>query len=293
MLHRVAALTATALLATMTATATATAAPVESPEQAAAIAHRGASAYAPENTLEAVRLGVEMRADLVEIDVQQTADEKLVVVHDTTLGRTTDVEQKFPERAPWRVSDFTLEEIRTLDAGSWKDPSYAGATVPTLDEVLDVLEPTDAGLLLEAKSPSLYPGIAERIADELSSRPRWVRPDPSARNLVVQSFDWEFIRHFDGLLPQVQVGVLGAPSTDQLAEVARYSDQVNPHHSEATPEYVAAVHEHGMRINPYTVNDRERMRALLGNGVDGIISDRPDVLREEIRAARTAQRAGA
>ncbi|MEB3366689.1 glycerophosphodiester phosphodiesterase [Saccharopolyspora mangrovi] len=288
MLHRVAAVAAAALLTTMTATAAVTAAPAEPTATVTNIAHRGASAYAPENTLDAVRLGAEMRADLVEIDVQQTKDEQLVVIHDTTLSRTTDVEQKFPDRAPWRVSDFTLEEIRTLDAGSWKDPRYTGATVPTFAEVLDELELTASGLLLEAKAPELYPGISERIAGELQQRPQWMQPDPMAQHLVVQSFNWDFIRHFHGLLPQVQVGVLGAPSTEQLAEVATYSNQVNPHHSAATPEYVAAVHAHGMRINPYTVNDPALMRALIANGVDGIISDRPDVLREEIRKARPA-----
>lgn len=288
MLHRVAAVAAAALLTTMTATTAVTAAPAEPTATVTNIAHRGASAYAPENTLDAVRLGAEMRADLVEIDVQQTKDEQLVVIHDTTLSRTTDVEQKFPDRAPWRVSDFTLEEIRTLDAGSWKDPRYTGATVPTFTEVLDELELTASGLLLEAKAPELNPGIAERIAGELQQRPQWMQPDPMAQHLVVQSFNWDFIRHFHGLLPQVQVGVLGAPTTEQLAEVATYSNQVNPHHSAATPEYVAAVQAHGMRINPYTVNDPALMRALIANGVDGIISDRPDVLREEIRNARPA-----
>lgn len=288
MLHRVAAVAAAALLTTMTVTTAVTAAPAEPTATVTNIAHRGASAYAPENTLDAVRLGAEMQADLVEIDVQQTKDEQLVVIHDTTLSRTTDVEQKFPERAPWRVSDFTLEEIRTLDAGSWKDPRYTGAVVPTFAEVLDELERTASGLLLEAKAPELYPGIAERIAGELQQRPQWMQPDPMAQHLVVQSFNWDFIRHFHGLLPAVQVGVLGAPTTDQLAEVATYSNQVNPHHSAATPEYVAAVHEHGMRINPYTVNDPALMRTLIANRVDGIISDRPDVLREEIRNARPA-----
>lgn len=247
------------------------------------IAHRGASEYAPENTLAAVQLGVDMKADLVEVDVQQTKDDQLVVMHDTTLARTTDVEQRYPDRAPWRISDFTLQEIRSLDAGGWKGPEYAGEAVPTLDEVLNLLERTGAGLLLEVKEPALYPGIGERIANELQQRPHWLRPDPEGRHLVVQSFDWNFIRTFHELLPPVQVGVLGAPETNQLAEVATYSDQVNPHYSKATPEYIAAAHEHGMEINPYTVDDPTMMRTLIDRGVDGIISNRPDVLHNEIR----------
>ena len=248
----------------------------------AVIAHRGASAYAPENTLPAVRLGVDMRADLVEIDVQRTRDGRLVVMHDTTLARTTDVEQKFPDRAPWRIADFTLDEIRTLDAGSWKSPEYAGTPAPTFEEVLDQLEPTGAGLQLEMKEPGLYPGIGEQVAAELERRPHWLRPDPEERLLVVQSFDWDFVRSFHQRMPQVRVGVLGAPAPEQLGEVATYANQVNPHHLEASPEYVAAVHSHGMTINPYTVDDPATMRVLIERGVDGIISNRPDVLRDEV-----------
>ncbi|GAA0517207.1 hydrolase [Saccharopolyspora subtropica] len=283
MLNRVAVAAATALLASAAA-APAVHAGTIAPAEVATIAHRGASAYAPENTLAAVRWGVEMKADLVEVDVQQTKDGQLVVVHDTTLARTTDVAQKFPDRAPWRIADFTLVEIRTLDAGSWFDPRFAGEPVPTLAEVLDVLERSRSGLLLEAKEPARYPGVAERIADELARWPWWVQPDPAERRLVVQSFDWAFIRHLHGLLPQVRVGVLGAPTLDQLAEVATYSNQVNPHFSATTAEYVAAVHRHGMRTNPYTVDDPATMRTLLDRGVDGIITNRPDVLHAEIHS---------
>lgn len=282
MLHRFAAIAASALLGLGIAAPVASAGTAPD-TKAANIAHRGASAYAPENTLAAVRLGVEMNSDLVEIDVQQTKDDRLVVLHDTTLARTTDVEQKYPERAPWRVRDFTFAEIRTLDAGSWKAPKYAGERIPTLSEVLDLLEHTRSGLLLEVKSPDLYPGIGERIAEELRQRPHWIHPDPTERRLVVQSFDWGFIRDFHGRMPQVKVGVLGAPSTDELDEVATYSDQVNPHYSDATSDYISAVHAHGMTISPYTVNDRDRMRTLLDRGVDGIISNRPDVLDDVMR----------
>ncbi|MGW1680799.1 glycerophosphodiester phosphodiesterase [Saccharopolyspora sp. NPDC002376] len=290
MLRRTVVAAAAALVVSIGLAPASVAAPVATAVEVdvATIAHRGASAYAPENTLAAVRLGVQMRADLVEIDVQQTKDGELVVTHDNTLARTTDVEQKFPDRAPWRISDFTLDEIRSLDAGSWKAPEFAGEQVPTLAEVLDVLQRGHTGLLLEVKSPELYPGIAERIADELQKRPSWLRPDPKARNLVVQSFNWDFVRHFHDLLPQVQVGVLGAPTEAELADVATYSNQVNPNHAQATPEYIAAVHEHGMRINPYTVNDAAQMRTLIERGVDGIISDHPDVLHSEIHEARRA-----
>ncbi|WP_281259550.1 glycerophosphodiester phosphodiesterase family protein, partial [Streptomyces glaucescens] len=93
----------------------------------AVIAHRGASAYAPENTLAAVDKAAELGIEWVENDVQRTKDGELVVIHDDSLRRTTDVETVFPDRAPWQVRDFTAAEIARLDAGSWFGPAYAGA----------------------------------------------------------------------------------------------------------------------------------------------------------------------
>lgn len=153
------------------------------------VAHRGASAYAPENTLAAVRLARTQRADMFEIDVQQTKDNKLVLMHDTTLARTTNVEEVYPNRAPWRVSDFTLAEIKRLDAGSWFATRYRDERVPTLDEVLKAMDGQGLGMLLEVKSPSLYPGIEKRIAAALKRAPSWLRPDPKKRRLVVQSLE--------------------------------------------------------------------------------------------------------
>jgi glycerophosphoryl diester phosphodiesterase len=98
------------------------------------VAHRGSSGAAPENTLAAVELALAHRADVVENDIQRTKDGELVVMHDLTLARTTDVEEVFPDRAPWNVADFTLAEIKQLDAGSWFSPEFAGERVPTLAE---------------------------------------------------------------------------------------------------------------------------------------------------------------
>ncbi|WP_307797725.1 glycerophosphodiester phosphodiesterase family protein, partial [Streptomyces laculatispora] len=96
------------------------------------ISHRGASAYAPENTLAAVDKAAELGFDWVENDIQFTRDGVLVVIHDTDLKRTTDAEEVFPGRAPWAVKDFTAAEIARLDAGSWFGARYAGTRVPTL-----------------------------------------------------------------------------------------------------------------------------------------------------------------
>src|SRR5688572_17841479 len=121
------------------------------------VAHRGASGVAPENTLAAVRLALKQGADIIENDIMRTSDGQLVIMHDVSLARTTDVEQVFPDRSPWNVGSFTLAEIKQLDAGSWFSPKFAGERVPTLREW--VLAVGSAGMLLEAKDPQLYPGI--------------------------------------------------------------------------------------------------------------------------------------
>jgi glycerophosphoryl diester phosphodiesterase len=254
------------------------------------IAHRGASAYAPENTLPAVDLGADMRADYVEIDVQMSSDGELVVMHDTTLARTTDVETHYPDRAPWNVRDFTLEEIETLDAGSWFGAEFAGTGVPTLQQVLDTLRGR-AGLLLEVKSPQLYPGIAEAIVAELDGE-GWLQADPRAGRLIVQSFDWQFMEQFNQLAPQVPAGLLGGPPSEaQMAELSAWADQINPSHTRVTAAFVDMVHRYGMETWPYTVNDADRMRQLIDLGVDGVITDRPDVLIEVVDEDRGERQA--
>lgn len=246
------------------------------------IAHRGASAQAPENTLPAVDLGAEMKADFVEIDVQMTKDGELVVIHDTTLGRTTDVETKFPDRAPYNVGDFTLEEIRTLDAGSWFSAEYAGTKVPTLQEVLDTLRGR-AGLLLEVKSPALYPGIAAAIVAELDGE-GWLQANARSGRLVVQSFNWDFMAEFNSLAPKVPAGLLGGPPSDaQMAELSTWADQINPNHNQVDAEFIETVHGFGMVTWPYTIDDPERMSELAALGVDGIITNYPAVLIDVLR----------
>lgn len=249
------------------------------------IAHRGASGYAPENTIAGFQLATKQHADMFELDVQESRDHQLVVMHDTTLARTTNVEEIFPDRAPWNVSDFTLSEIRKLDAGSWFSPKYAGEPVPTLGETLLAMRGSGLGLLLEIKSPELYPGIERRIATELRSKDAWLVPDPRERRLVVESFNWDSMRRFHSIMPGVPIGLLGAPAVPKLPELASFADQINPEYVDLTPEYVQDVHGLGMEVFTWTVNDIATMRNLIFYGVDGIITNKPDVGHEVIDAA--------
>jgi glycerophosphoryl diester phosphodiesterase len=240
------------------------------------VAHRGASAYAPENTIAAFELAGKHRADMFELDVQETKDHELVLMHDTTLSRTTNVERVYPGLSPWNVGDLTLAQIGKLDAGSWLSEEYAGERVPTLGEALRAMSGSGMGLLLEVKKPELYPGIERRIADELRRHSSWLSPG----RLVVQSFDFESMRRFHRLLPDVPIGLLGTPSTAALPELATFADQINPQYTTLTASYVRRVQGLGMQVLTWTVDNPDVMRRMLTYRVDGIITNKPDVLDE-------------
>jgi glycerophosphoryl diester phosphodiesterase len=243
------------------------------------VGHRGASAYAPENTLASFRQAKTRHADYFELDVQQTKDHKLVIMHDATLSRTTNIEKVYPHGSPWRVRDYTLKQIKRLDAGSWFSAKYKGERVPTLDETLNGMQGTGLKLLLEIKNPSLYPGMTNRIAADLRTHPVWLRPG----RLIVQSFEWSSLKTFHKLLASVPLGVLGTPTTGQLPAVAKYARYVNPTYKDVTSGYVKSVHKRHLKIFVWIVNDRTTMRRMIGYGVNGIITNRPDTLRSVLK----------
>jgi glycerophosphoryl diester phosphodiesterase len=240
------------------------------------VAHRGASAYAPENTLASFREAARRRADLFELDVRRTRDEKLIIMHDATLTRTTDAKRVFPHRGPWRVTDFTLAEIRRLDAGSWKGHRFKGERVPTLGETLRAMHGSGLGLLLEVKAPARNPGIGRRLAAELRADAAWLR----SGRLIVQSYNWDFAKSFHRLLPQVPIGLLGTAGAGELSALAKYAGYLNSPYQKVTASYVRRAHRRHLRVFAWTVDDRATMRRMIATGVDGIITDRPDTLHE-------------
>lgn len=249
------------------------------------VAHRGASGYAPENTLAAVRKADKLGFDWVENDVQRTKDGELVVIHDTTLSRTTNVESLYPNRSPWRVSDFTAKEIARLDAGSWFSDDYKGEKVPTLEQYLRHITESDQKLLLELKAPESYPGIEHQTLRELRSE-GWLDRTHLSKKLIIQSFNATAVRTTHNLNSSVKTGFLGNPPISELDSYAKFTDQINPTHSAATKDYVKAVHAREgalgkqMEVFTWTVNDASTARSVDSAGVDGIISNFPDVVRD-------------
>ncbi|MFI9252369.1 glycerophosphodiester phosphodiesterase [Streptomyces sp. NPDC053069] len=249
----------------------------------AVIAHRGASAYAPENTLASIDKAAKLGFSWVENDVQRTKDGELVVIHDDSLQRTTNVEQAFPGRAPWKVKDFTAAEIARLDAGSWYSPAYAGTRVPTLKQYMCRVEHNHEKLLLEIKNPELYPGIEQQTLKLLGNE-GWLDHKHLGR-LIVQSFSADSIRTVHQLKPAITTAYLGSPTVAQLRQYAPYADLINPSYESLSPAYVSAVHavdgphDKPLRVFAWTVNDAATARRVAGYGVDGIISNKPDVVR--------------
>ncbi|WP_406434581.1 glycerophosphodiester phosphodiesterase family protein [Streptomyces sp. NBC_00631] len=253
------------------------------------LAHRGASAYAPENTLAAIDKAAALGFTWVENDVQRTKDGRLVVIHDDSLQRTTDAEQVFPGRAPWKVKDFTAAEIARLDAGSWFSPSYRGTRVPTLAQYMRRVEHNHEKLLLEVKNPELYPGIEQQILKLLGNE-GWLDRRHLDR-LVVQSFSADSLRIVHDLRPAVTTGYLGTPSVASLHRYAGFADLINPSVNSISAGYVNTVHSfdgpHGrpLRVFTWTVNDAVTTWKAVGYGVDGIITNKPDVVRAALRAS--------
>ncbi|MCS0670231.1 glycerophosphodiester phosphodiesterase family protein [Cytobacillus firmus] len=232
------------------------------------IAHRGATGYAPENTVAGFDLAVDMKADYIEIDVQRSKDGELVVIHDTSVDRTTD--------GTGKVGDLTFEYLRSLDAGSWKGEQFAGEPIPTFEEILDRYH-GKVGILIELKAPELYPGIEEQVADKLKERNL---DKPQNEKIIIQSFNFESMKTMDQLLPNVPIGVLTSNRADTTAEALQefsaYADWFNPSYGIVTEELVNQVHSLGMQIGSWTVRSQDAADFLFEMDVDAIITDYPD-----------------
>ncbi len=246
------------------------------------VAHRGASTQAPENTMEAFRLGVDADADAIELDVHLTADGQLAVIHDETLDRTTD--------RTGRVAELTMEEIREADAGATfvrpGDSGYAfadrGLRVPTLPEVLEWL-PEGVGLVVEIKARAAADAVVEAV--------RGTEVRESGR-LAVISFDEAAIERVRELDPEVRTGYLLVPT--QPVEPALVWATEHGHASVLPWEgdlgldplpIMAQAHAFGREIGCYVVNDPQRMQHLAACGVWGFVTDVPDVARAALPRA--------
>lgn len=270
------------------------------------VAHRGASAYAPEHTIEAYSLALKQGADYVEQDLAVTKDGVLVCIHDLTLDRTTNVEEVFPERFTedtrtgkpvkrWLVGDFTLAEIKQLDAGSWFDKKFAGARIPTFQEAVDLVK-GKAGLYPELKDPEFYRqrGVSpEKLLAEALRKNSLVADAKTP--VIIQSFDATTVKNLAKELPKVARVYLVDPaaasaidSAEKLREVAKWATGLGPNKMivEAQPDLVKWAHAAGLTVTPWTFRSSntgkypnvkaEMEKFLYEYGVDAVFTDNPD-----------------
>jgi glycerophosphoryl diester phosphodiesterase len=233
------------------------------------LAHRGASAYAPENTLASFRLAIEQRADWLELDVQQTKDGQLVAFHDLRMERTTN--------GRGALRDLTLEQVKALDAGSWFAPSFAGEQVPTFEEVVGLASEHNIRIFPEVKDPRLYPGIEERVAAVIGAH-------GYEDKTIVQSFDMASLERLHQANPRLKLAALYTATAPLRGEPPRGVTVIGPPWElvgvDAT--LVRDAHASGRQVVVWSVDNSLAVRALVDAKVDGIITNRPDVVRAAI-----------
>lgn len=249
-------------------------------KRALVIGHRGYSAFAPENTLPAFQLALEAGVDLVELDFRQSADGQLVVFHDPDLDRTTDARLRWGGKRI-RVETKTAAEIRTLDAGQWFDRKFAGTPVPLLSEALDVIQPNGIALL-------------ERKSGDVATTAHLLENKRLVGRVIVQSFDWSFLKALHQRLPQQPLGALGpltglpgvkkAPgvfgqlTSRWLRALRQTGASVVVWNKQVSKTAVRQAHEQGLRVWVYTINRPELAQKLLDIGVDGLITNNPALI---------------
>ena len=273
------------------------------------VAHRGASAYAPEHTLESYQLALKQCADFVEQDLQITRDGVLVCLHDLTLERTTNVKQIFSTRfreelvngtpaRRWYVSDFSLREIKRLDAGSWFDVKFKGAQVPTFQEAIDLVR-GKAGLYPETKTPEVYGQSGfdmERLVLDVLGKNRLDKRSAAGHTpVIIQSFSPESLRKLSRTLktklPLVLLVSDEAPTSwltaVGLAKAKQFASGIGPAKALVDKSLVTQAHALGLSVTPYTFRAsnagrfktvREEMSYYLYTlGVDALFTDNPDL----------------
>jgi glycerophosphoryl diester phosphodiesterase len=228
-------------------------------------AHRGASGYAPENTMAAFRLALEQGCDGVELDVQMTKDGKVVICHDEAVDRTTN--------GAGFIKDYTWEELQRFDAGHWFDEKFAGERIPTLDEFLSFVSDKNQTVNIEIKNiPFYYEGIESKIIELITDY-------GIMENVIISSFDHYALNKVARLNSRIKLGVL---FSTRLIVPWKYASQLpfdvyslHPHFTFVDEEYINQCHSHGYKVYAYTVDKKEWAVPLMKSGMDGFFTNFP------------------
>lgn len=228
------------------------------------IAHRGSSGNAPENTAASMNMAVESGCDGIETDLQLTKDKKVVVFHDWNVNRTTD--------GTGNIKDLTFEELSKLDNGSWFDEKFKGERIIKLEELFDIV-PEDITLNLELKSVGDdFRGLEEEVIKILNTKKR-------KNNIIISSFNHKVLENVRKLDKDIKLGIL---YEGYLLNLGKYIENLNldiysvhPSCNYINQELVDEVHDLGLKLYAWTVNDKETVVRLEEYGIDGVITNYP------------------
>ena len=239
------------------------------------IAHRGNSSVAPENTLPAFAKALEAKSDLVELDYHHSADGVPVVIHDDNLDRTTDA-QSLLGKDKLLIADMPLTELARLDAGLWFGDEFKGTKLPTLIESLAAIQTGSTTLI-------------ERKAGDAATLVKLLEKERLTDRVVVQSFDWEFVKQCRKLAPTMTLCTLSgkAANDEQIkAAAATGADVIVWNHEKLRAPQIELIHSLGKKAWVYTIDDRDRAAQFMAAGIDGVITNRPAAmlrLRDELK----------
>lgn len=236
------------------------------------IAHRGACAYAPESTKAAIRQALAMKVDMIELDVQPTKDQRLVVFHDERLDRTTDGRGHL---AQWRYRD-----LARLDCGSWFAPRFSGERILLVSQALRLIPPPCL-VNLELKRPARPTMVIRRLVRCL----RWTR---TAHRVVVSSFDPSLLERLKAGQPHIARALLCRWDSSRALRnaIELGCAAFHPHKSLVSSALTAKAHAAGLRVHVWTVDRVEEARRFLRMGVDGLVTNVPDRIRSVVIAWR-------
>ncbi|MFN2603809.1 MAG: glycerophosphodiester phosphodiesterase family protein [Gemmatimonadaceae bacterium] len=250
------------------------------------IAHRGASALAPEHTIAAYDKAVELGADYLELDVQRSKDGVLVVIHDAGLDRTA---RGPSSNCTGPVANKTLAQLESCDVGVWfaladlfvPPAEFIGLRIPTLDEVLTRYR-TTARFYIETKNPEMYPGIEADIV-ALLKKHGIAAGNAAMPGVFIESFSSASllsVHALDSSIPLVQLFNAESPASisGELDRIRSYATAIGVNKEDVTPALIDASHKRCLQVHPYVVDDSDEMLSLLASGVDGIFTNRPDRL---------------
>ncbi|MEN8248061.1 MAG: glycerophosphodiester phosphodiesterase family protein [Bacteroidota bacterium] len=228
------------------------------------VAHRGASGYAPENTLSAMKKAIEMNADMSELDVQETADGRIILLHDKTLLKTAGIEKN--------IWELNYEDLEGIEVGEWFSEEYKGEPIPTLKEVIDLVR-GKMKLNIELKANGHEIMLAERTL-------KIVEENNFLDQVVFTSFKFDEVRRIRALNKEARVGYIFSKLPEDIDVFSEDVDILSAKYKIVDAEFMKKARAAGKEVAVWTVNEPEDMQRMIDLGVDNIITNYPDVLRK-------------